>query len=321
MVSLHGNHFNRLKPVKRIIQDIALGNVTPSSIDVIVAETPGASAYQLIIIDQYDTEVVEIVDPRDFVNGSLQVMFDNLEPNTAYKIFLRVTNANGTVTYARTLNVRTTVCYSVNDEECAECADGFYRCATGICIPEEYLCDNDNDCEDNSDEYLCGNKTDCPDKETRLSTNASVTIQSPGYPTYYPNDIQCNWNVTPSATRRILVQFLDFKTEQDYDILYVGTLNNRKALSYSGYDTSDALIISPINETLLFEFSADYSGTRTGFSIVVTDVANEDCPDEVTELSLNGSVAIQSPGYPGYYHNNIRCEWTVIPTPMRRVRV
>ncbi|XP_072017915.1 CUB and sushi domain-containing protein 3-like isoform X2 [Amphiura filiformis] len=179
----------------------------------------------------------------------------------------------------------------------------------------------------------------CPSEETRLSLNDSITISLQS-PAYY---IGCEWKITPSAMRRVYVQFLDFRTDPENAILYVGTTTNPRALPYSGYigiHVPDARIISPINESLLFEFTSDYSDTDQGFSLLVTDIEDGDyaicqnsleiiqesfncydCPRQETQLSLNASVIIQSPGYPRYYMDYIQCEWTVTPSPMRRILV
>ncbi|XP_072016509.1 cubilin-like [Amphiura filiformis] len=179
----------------------------------------------------------------------------------------------------------------------------------------------------------------CSIEDTQLSLDASVTIQSPGYPTYYTNNVRCEWTVTPTAMRRVQGQFIDFRLEKNFDFVYVGTINTSRALVYTGHETPDARIISPINESLLFEFTTDGSITDKGFSLLVTDVEdgdyalcqnssdiitcywNLDCPNQETHLSLNDSVTIHSPGYPLPYEDNIRCEWTVTPSAMRRVHV
>ncbi|XP_072017032.1 tolloid-like protein 2 [Amphiura filiformis] len=186
---------------------------------------------------------------------------------------------------------------------------------------------------------ICGQE-DCPQYETQLSVNDSVTIQSPGYPNDYQNSIECQWTVTPSAMRRVHVEFLDLQLESGYDFLYVGTIINPRTLRYTTSIGNNTRITSPINESLLFEFTTDSNDTDKGFSLLVTDVEDGDyalcqngleiiqesincygCPDEQTQLSLNDSVTIQSPGYPNYYQNNIGCEWTVTPSAMRRVQV
>ncbi|XP_072017558.1 CUB and sushi domain-containing protein 3-like [Amphiura filiformis] len=181
---------------------------------------------------------------------------------------------------------------------------------------------------------------DCPNE--KLSLNASVMIQSPGYPADYRDNFICEWTVTPSAMRRVLVQFLDFRLQRGSDFLYVGTINNPRALAYTGFETPLARIISPINEGLLFEFRTNFIGTYEGFSLLGTDVEDGDytlcqngleieishesftcynCPNQNIQLSLDDTVAIQSPGYPVHYPNDITCEWTVTPSATRRVMV
>ena len=35
------------------------------------------------------------------------------------------------------------------------CIDGEYWCDSRLCIPKEWVCDNEDDCFDNSDEDVC----------------------------------------------------------------------------------------------------------------------------------------------------------------------
>lgn len=36
-----------------------------------------------------------------------------------------------------------------------ECKEDQFKCDNGRCLPEDYKCDGDNDCDDNSDEDDC----------------------------------------------------------------------------------------------------------------------------------------------------------------------
>jgi hypothetical protein len=38
-----------------------------------------------------------------------------------------------------------------------ECGLSEFQCGNGNCIPESYICDDDNDCLDNTDESGCSN--------------------------------------------------------------------------------------------------------------------------------------------------------------------
>ena len=40
--------------------------------------------------------------------------------------------------------------------DCVACGHNEFECRTALCIPEDYRCDGDNDCEDFSDEQNCG---------------------------------------------------------------------------------------------------------------------------------------------------------------------
>jgi len=44
----------------------------------------------------------------------------------------------------------------------AECSSDQFQCPNGLCIPDGWLCDGDNDCGDNADEQNCGGSTPSP---------------------------------------------------------------------------------------------------------------------------------------------------------------
>ena len=55
-------------------------------------------------------------------------------------------------------------------------------------------------------------------------TNAPQNLTSPGYPSLYPNNLNCEWILTAQFNYRISIVFLDFKTEPRFDEVFVSIL-------------------------------------------------------------------------------------------------
>ena len=87
---------------------ITVDDVTSSSINVTVMEVPEATSYQLVLRDPSGAEMIVPITPEDFVNGIFPNTFENLDPETDYKIGLRYTNAAGETQDAEPVMARTT---------------------------------------------------------------------------------------------------------------------------------------------------------------------------------------------------------------------
>ena len=63
-----------------------------------------------------------------------------------------------------------------------QCSSTEFKCADGRkCIPSSYLCDDDNDCGDNSDESNCPGKISdwpgCPNPKTEILYHQKPLMQ------------------------------------------------------------------------------------------------------------------------------------------------
>ena len=108
----------------------------------------------------------------------------------------------------------------------------------------------------------------CPSDKTLKFTSNSHEITSPNYPNnYLNNDFRC-YKIFTEQTTRILLYFLDLKTEQCCDFLKVfdGIDENSTSLgSFSGSALSPPLVTT--SNKMFITFETDGGSTYKGFRI------------------------------------------------------
>ncbi|XP_028390683.1 cubilin-like [Dendronephthya gigantea] len=136
------------------------------------------------------------------------------------------------------------------------------------------------------------------------------TLKSPGYPNFHPNDIDCEWTISSTHRRPILLQFSNFSLESGFDFLYIydgDSADARRLRRYDGDQLPGNLQSSGPN--IFIVFHTDGSGQRSGFVFNYTE-GPVSCGD--SHLYTPGT--LKSPGYPNLYPNNMDCEWTISST-------
>jgi len=64
--------------------------------------------------------------------------------------------------------------FYLNDPDNHTCSDQHFSCASGRCVPNDWRCDGDDDCGDNSDEQSCPSMR-CSEREFRCLDGNCIT--------------------------------------------------------------------------------------------------------------------------------------------------
>ncbi|XP_006823970.2 CUB and sushi domain-containing protein 1-like [Saccoglossus kowalevskii] len=185
-----------------------------------------------------------------------------------------------------------------------------------------------------------------------LNRGESVNILSPNYPNDYHDNAQCQWIVNGDpgdfeGDYRIIVQFLDFRTQTGEDFLYAGHGNDPSQETaviweHSGNQIPDNFLSN--NSSAWLRFTSNNFITFRGFYAVAHHVsgycggqcefmsdgcscfvdciyAGNCCKDYFQSCGGNcthtlvvpyeGSIDVYSPNYPSDYPNDARCQWII----------
>ncbi|KZR96520.1 Uncharacterized protein APZ42_009099 [Daphnia magna] len=100
------------------------------------------------------------------------------------------------------------------------------------------------------------------------------TIKSPNYPTFYPNSVDCRWNIKVEPGSKVRLLFALFETQADADYLYVydgPTLRSTLLLTKSGLVPTPFVVNSSTNQVLV-RFVSDEDTSSPGFLAAYSSV-------------------------------------------------
>ncbi|XP_038052295.1 G-protein coupled receptor GRL101-like [Patiria miniata] len=174
---------------------------------------------------------------------------------------------------------------------CGPCDEHQYRCPEGGCIGFGYECDAIPGCLDLWDEMNC---FPCGESIITLDlTQTSATLTSPYYPNDYPNNALCIWFITTDVGSTISFRFSNFHTEKNHDKVTIGNghaPSNDSSIIGSFSSSLTSLAVFCNNHIAWMKFTSDYSITRVGFQVTITQERSEvSCKQNEFECKDNSS--------------------------------
>uniref|UniRef100_A0A3Q4N0Z4 ST14 transmembrane serine protease matriptase n=1 Tax=Neolamprologus brichardi TaxID=32507 RepID=A0A3Q4N0Z4_NEOBR len=149
-------------------------------------------------------------------------------------------------------------------------------------------------------------------------------FSSPGYPTGYPPQSRCQWQIRASEENVIVVNFLYFYIEDDCsdDFVYIYdslSPDDSQAITKCGQrPPSNPLEVVSSNNIMLINFIAETDAQKPGFQAVYSVIPKADVTCGGSLSQKQGSFT--SPLYPSFYPPAKECKWT-ITAPGSKVRL
>ncbi|XP_038069836.1 cubilin-like [Patiria miniata] len=188
--------------------------------------------------------------------------------------------------------------------------------------------------------------TRCEIELINLTENNSAIISSPSYPSNYQNNLDIQWVIQTAEDLRILLSFLAFDTQYNYDYLEVGNGRNSTDSTSRVFRQSGRILPPDTPSTgnaMWLRFTSGSRSTSSGFSLSARSVGsfgcilnsclnggtcrpiglsgfNCECLDgfegtrceiELINLTEKKSAIISSPSYPSNYQNNLDIQWVI----------
>ncbi|XP_077988407.1 CUB and sushi domain-containing protein 1-like [Glandiceps talaboti] len=134
-----------------------------------------------------------------------------------------------------------------------------------------HTCFLDEDCCPDYFDVCAGNCTE----SITLAKGGSVSVTTPNYPNNYPDDARCEWIIDATEGSKILVEYIDFRTEECCDVYFAGNgyepdITSSVIWAHSGFIRPDDYLSN--GNAVWMRFVSDSSIGYKGLHAQVTDI-------------------------------------------------
>lgn len=187
------------------------------------------------------------------------------------------------------------------------CPQNTVRCSNGACVNQAFKCDGNDDCGDGSDEL------DCPNACHFHMQSGGDVIESPSFPQKYPALANCKWTLEGPQGTNIILQFQEFDTEKNFDIvqILVGGRTEDKSVSLATISGKSDLASMPFitaSNFMIIKFTSDGSVERKGFR-ATWKTEPQTCGGTL-QATTQGQI-LNSPGFPKGYPGGLECLYII----------
>lgn len=194
------------------------------------------------------------------------------------------------------------------------CPIGNFHCSNGKCINQNFRCDLENDCGDNSDEI------DCPKNCHFLLQSPGEKIQSPNYPLRYDSNLNCKWQIESPLGNGIVLQITEFETEQNFDTVQIlaGARTEEHSVSLatlSGSQVNTSRVYVTASNHMIIKMNTDGAIEKRGFR-ASWKTESIRCGGEL--FARQTPQVITSPMFPDVFPGGLECVY-VLTAPSNRM--
>ncbi|XP_046577738.1 cubilin-like isoform X2 [Haliotis rubra] len=157
----------------------------------------------------------------------------------------------------------------------------------------------------------------CGETELRAYTTRDTYLTSPGYPSFYPNNLDCIWTITAPLGNIIRVEVVNIQMEtstgcvSDYLLFSDGA--SADGVQLQRLCTASSRYIFSFGISMTITFHTDNAVVSTGFNVKYTAgifaTAPRVCGADTDVTYLDA--IIESPNYPQDYPDEADCTWKI----------